>query len=206
MKKKNNGLAGVALAMVVFGGWVCSADATVTLSYNDAQPTNTVVSYIPPMEEMSGYAWANNANPYRRDMGQTFLAPRDFTMHSFSYCLSKGLRTEAVKAAFTVTVFESTIQGRIGTVISKQSGIYLDSRVRPKPAIDGWVTFDIEDLDLTKGNFYTLMLSWDQQAESKRDQGFFVKNPGSYAGGNLWVSANGKRYSKNKADMVFVVR
>ncbi len=205
MKKKNE-LAGVALAMVVFGGWVCSADASVTVSYNDAQPTNTVVSYTPPEGEMSGYAWANNANPYRRDMGQTFLAPRDFTLHSFSYCLSKGLRSGAVHAPFTVTVFESAIQGRIGTVISKQSGLFLDSRYRPRPAVGGWMTFDIDDLNLKAGNYYTLMLSWDEQAESKRDQGFYVKNPGGYADGNLWVSANGKKYSRSPRDMAFTVQ
>ncbi len=201
MKRKKSERIGAALSMAVFGGWICSVDAGVAVSYVDTQPTtNVVVSYTPAATK--GYAWANNDN-YRRDLGQSFLAPGNFTMSAISYQLSQGLRSGATNAAITVKVFESTDVSVIGTCISTNTGTYLPAGLDPAPAAGGWVTFDIDDVEVKSGKYYTTMLSFDEYAPL-RDQGLYYLD--GYEGQGF-KSADGITYNRATGlDLAFVVQ
>ena len=201
MKRKKDFLAVVSLAVTVVSGWICSANAGVVVSYVNAQPTtNVVVSYTPTTT--SGYAWANN-DSYRRDLGQSFLASGNFTMSAISYQLSQGLRVGATNAAITVKVFESTDVLLIGTCIATNSGNYLPAGLDPAPVAGGWVTFDIDDVDIASGKYYTTMLSFDEYAPL-RDQGLYYLN--GYDGQGF-KSADGITYNRATGlDLAFVVQ
>lgn len=183
-------------------GASASSQALVKTSFSATQPTNQVVIACSPAST-SGYDWRNNQNG-RRDLGQSFQASSNTVMDAFSLKVAGNIQSGASLAPFTVKVFESMDASSIGSVISEQSGNYLSSAINP--INPGWVTFDVEDIDLQAGNYYAVVLSFDRSGEDRQNQVFAAGSASSYSGGGVWTSADGAVYSPGGLDLAFVVQ
>lgn len=195
----------IVLGLITFR--VSSANAEMVIRFSAAPPADhVIVSHIP--DEKAGWGCRNSSTVGRRDLGQSFLAPFDFTMTAFSFQINAGIRADAASAPVTVTLFESSRSGVIGDVISTQKGAYLGRTSRAAP--EGWVVFDIEDIPLRAGKYYAVVLSWDE-SKPTMEQGFYLETSGTYKDGQAWTSVNGARYTgvagkPDPRDVVFVVQ
>jgi hypothetical protein len=91
-------------------------------------------------------------------------------------------------------------------VVSTQGGLYLSSALNPTSG--GWATFDIDNVDLHAGKYYTTMLSWNIPGIPNQNQVFWVewRDGGTYANGRTWVSTNGVDYVSQDLDLAFCVQ
>ncbi len=151
----------------------------------------------------AGYQWRDN-EASRRDLGQSFLATSDFVLDSFSFLANGNVQVGADDAAFTATVYESSVITSVGSSISSQTGNYLTQASNP---IDGnWLLFDLEEnVSLTSGNYYTIMLSWNIASVTDQDQVFNVDTLNNYTDGRLW-QYDGGSFSAPGYDMAFTVQ
>lgn len=194
-----NGLLNIIAGMMFFLG-TSQADPVV-VSWNVEQATGQIVAGYDPVTG-SGYAWRNNLSG-RRDLGQSFLVLTNTMMDAFSLKAAGNIQNGASMAAFTVKVFESSNESSIGSVLLTQPGTYLSAA--QNPVNPGWITFDIEDLSLTAGKYYTVVLSFDNAGVNLQEQVFSVGVPSQYSGGTVWTSADGITYSTVNLDLGFVV-
>jgi hypothetical protein len=125
-------------------------------------------------------------------------------MDSFSLKLAGNIQAGASAAAITAKVFESSDRTLIGNLVSTQNGNFLSDALNP--VNPGWVTFDLDNQNLTAGNYYTVMLSFDVADVAHQDQILSVENPGSYADGYTWESSDGVSYSRTSFDLPFSVQ
>jgi len=152
----------------------------------------------------AAYQWRNNESG-QRDLGQSFFADTDFILDSFSFQANGNIQVGATGSAFTVTIFENDNRDAVGTSISTQSGNYLTSA--SNPVAGNWLLFDLEDnVAVTAGNFYTIMLSWNIASVTDQDQVFNINTDGgAYGPGRLW-EYNGTTYTPLGYDMAFTVQ
>lgn len=202
LKRQRDLVIGALIGIVSLS--VGSALAAVTVSYDTAIPTNYVLTSFAPAT-VSGYQWRDNENT-ERDLGQSFFASSDTTMASFSLLSDGNLQTGAKSAPFTVEIYESSVDDAIGSVVSTQGGIFLAND--NAGSIDGaWLTFDIDDIVLTGGNYYTFILSFDNPDVQDQDQTFGLFNGSGYADGRLWQSNEGAAFASSTVnDFAFVVQ
>lgn len=199
MKRKNSWLVGLVLTILI--GWVYSAEASLIVSYNASQPvTNIIASYLPA--GAVGYAWQTQTDAGRRDLGQSFLATNAFTLDKISFQASAATGANAASAPYKVKIFESAVATSIGSNISTQAGTYLVAGV---VANNGWITFDMDDVNLTAGKTYTVMLSWDN-AGASMIQALYNVATGTYADGKCWWGNNLGVYAATTRDLVFVAQ
>lgn len=164
---------------------------STNILYSAVQPANNVaVSHIP--ENKAGWGCRNSSTVGRRDLGQSFLATNSFTLSAFTFQISAGIREDTAQAPVTMKVFESSNAGVIGSVISSTAGTYLSWE--DKAAAGGWVTFDIDDVEVSTGKYYTVLITWNE-AKPLMEQGFYLEPSGFFEGGQAWTSANGERYT-----------
>lgn len=190
-------LAGVVLAL----GNV--ADASLVLSYGSSVPTGNVMASYAPGGSLNGLGWRNLATG-SRELGQSFQATADTLLDSFSLKAGGGVLYNASEAAFVLTVYESASKTAIGSAISAQSGIYFH---RDETLVSGdWITFDIDNVNMTSGNYYTCMLAWDDPGMAEKAQTFAVSVNNGYAA-PLWTAVDGAAYSEyTNVDIPFVAQ
>lgn len=204
MKTKNIRNALMGGFILAGGAGLFSAEASVIVSYDAAIPTsNVLVSYDP--DATTGYQWRDNENS-KRDLGQSFLAASDVVMDSFSIKSGGNLQNGAKGALFTLTIYESSSAGSLGSTLSSQGGTYLT-----EGSISGaWVRFDVDNVNLSSGNYYTVMLSFDTPDVQDQDQVFTLSSvaaSSSYADGRSWQANEGAAASSSTAyDYGFAVQ
>ncbi|MFA5688512.1 MAG: hypothetical protein WC959_05140 [Kiritimatiellales bacterium] len=187
-----------------------SAQAAVTVSYDAAMPATNVLTSFVPAGTVNGLQWRDDTANVSRAVGQSFLAVSNAIMDSFSLmAVTSGgsLQSGAVNAPFTVIIYESSSETDLGTAISTQGGNYLSSA----PGLGGqWITFDIEDINLTAGKYYTFTLMWDTPAKAGQSQTFGAATTSeNYPNGRNWRkdgTANWAVANSGLADMAFVVQ
>lgn len=194
--------------LMAFGASISSV-AAVTIVNSDLAPTENVVTSFEPGASV-GYAWRDNTSA-ERDLGQSFLAESSFTLDSFSFLTAGNVQFGASGAAYTVTVYEGadiTEGGSIsllGSAISTQTGNFLTSG--SNPVSGDWLIFDVDNVSIVAGHYYTLMLSWDTAGIATQEQVFAVTNPGGYANGRLWEGAGAStNYTSTGLDLAFTVQ
>lgn len=200
--------------MPMFLGSVCSAIVfsltsmresvdSVRVFYSDIEPFGNIAACYIPING-TAYAWRNATGVARRDLGQSFLAEADFLMDSFSVQAAGTLSAGAASAVITVKIFESTSINLLGTRISAQSGRYLSSGV--SVVAGGWITFDMDDVALTAGKYYTVVLSFDAEAAGMQ-QNLYDVPAGTYVNGREWYSADGETIlTASTRDLAFIVQ
>ncbi len=178
------------------------ANAAVLVSMNATAPsTNVEASYA--TGSPSGYQWRNNTADGLRDLGQSFLANTSFVMDSFSLQLNGNIQAGVPGAGFTVTLFESVNQSSIGSVLATEGGVMPSLTVGT--GAGQWMTFEISNVALTEGNYYTFILSFDTQA-ANRNQTFNTINPGTFTNGRAWQTTDGVTYTGLGSDLFFYVQ
>ncbi|MFA5688054.1 MAG: hypothetical protein WC959_02725 [Kiritimatiellales bacterium] len=179
----------VNLIFSVLAGFVAciSAATNVSVSANANIPTENVVAQS--VAGTAGYAWKAISSTDCRDIGQSFYVTNDLRIDSFSLCASSGIGAGASGAAFTVTIYKSDAVSSIGSAISVQTGTYFLSSDGVKAK--DWITFDIDNITLSGGFYYTFVLSFDDYAVSRNHA--FLHNTGTdmYPSGRLWQANNG---------------
>jgi len=151
----------------------------------------------------ASYQWRDNETS-ERDLGQSFLAESNFTMDSFSFQTDGNIQVGASGSAFTATIYESTEITSIGTQVSAQTGNYVTSAINP--VAGNWLLFDLEEnISITSGNYYTIMLSWNVADVTDQDQVFRIDTNNTYTDGSLW-EYDGSSYTRLGYDMAFTVQ
>jgi len=204
MKVASNKLLIAGLALTVAGGFALPAAADLVVSYSaNAPQENVYVSHI--VANPNSVEWHGQPSPgVRRDVGQSFFVTNNIIMQSFSLQLGGSLQTEARNAGITMTIYQSDTQTAIGTVVGSQSGQYLGAD--SGAALDGWVTFTIDDVNLVGGNYYTVMLSFDELAVNRR-QALRQQTAGnSFADGRRWFSDGSTLSDSVEGDLAFSVQ
>ncbi|MDP0495842.1 MAG: hypothetical protein Q7Q73_06500 [Verrucomicrobiota bacterium JB024] len=190
------------LTLVAAMSFALSAQAVTVSDFGANPPTENVE--VSQTISNGAYQWRNN-EASRRDLGQSFLAETDFTLDSFSFQANGNVQVGASGAAFTVTIYENNNRDAVGTAISTQTGTYLTSA--SNPVASNWLLFDLaENVDVTAGNYYTIMLSWNVASVTDQDQVFQIDSTGtSYLPGRLW-EYNGTTFTPMGYDMAFTVQ
>ena len=203
METKNIQSAIIAGVMLAAGAGLFSAEASVIVSYDAAIPTTNVLTSFDPTTS-NGYQWRDNENT-ERDLGQSFLASTDVTMDSFSFRSGGNLQTGAKNSPFTVTIYKSATDGSLGTAVSTQFGNFLAND--DAGSISGaWLTFNIDNIALSAGNYYTFILSFDNHDVQDQDQTFQLSDEG-YSDGRLWQSNEGAAFASSSVnDFAFAVQ
>ncbi|MFA5688051.1 MAG: hypothetical protein WC959_02710 [Kiritimatiellales bacterium] len=177
--------------------------AEVTVSKQPKMPAENVLASYDCAG--TGYSLRNNQDG-KRDIGQSFRAPKAAKMTAFSLLALGNVQRGAIDAPFTVTVYESSSQSTLGKVISTQNGKFLGSR---NSQVTGqWIVFSLEPVSLNEGKSYTIMLSFDNMAIPNQHQIFNHAGGSGYADGRLWQSrVDGNGFSNSQVnDFSFCVQ
>lgn len=189
------------LLITVVTGWGAFSDASIMVSVNDTIPTENVLASFDPTIGLSSLQWRDNDSA-QRDIGQSFLATSSTIMNSFSLKASGTLQQGAFDAPFTVTIYENSSDDALGSTISTQSGTYFSAGT----AIDEkWMTFDIDNLSLTSGNYYAFVLSFDNAGVADQDQTVYQSTEG-YSSGRRWYSVSDSFTTSTSYDLAFSVQ
>lgn len=162
---------------------VSAAQAAVTVSYNAAQPTKDVLTSFAADKGLQGIQWRKDLESGKRDVGQSFRVTNNAILDSFSYKVAGNVQPGASESSFTLKIYENPNSKSLGTVISTQTATYLSTA--ENPINPGWVTFDVENVNLKAGNYYTCMLSFDE-ADVDRQNQVFAEATGRYDG-KCWM-------------------
>lgn len=190
------------LTLVAAMSFALSAQAVTVSDFGANPPTENVE--VSQTIGNASYQWRDN-EASRRDLGQSFLAETSFTLDAFSFQADGSIQVGASGSAFTVTIYENNNRDAVGNAISTQTGTYLTSA--SNPVAGNWLMFDLaENVDVTAGNYYTIMLSWNVASVTDQDQVFRINTDGGdYAPGRLW-EYNGTTFTPLGYDMVFTVQ
>jgi len=178
----------------------------IILSYDAAMPGENVLTSFMPTGTINGLDWRDNASGSRA-VGQSFYVSANTIMDSFSLLANGNPQSGARGAEFTVQVFQSASETSIGSVVSTQTGTYLSDST----GVSGkWVTFDIDNITLSAGYYYTFTLSFNNSNVASQNQVFSTAaSPENYAGGRNWRNDNNAGWAVANggvADMAFVVQ
>jgi len=170
---------------------------------SSAPDTDVLIAYTTDI--VKGYQWKEN-NTGSRKLGQSFRSPENAVMNSFSLAVAGNIQPGAGRAPFTVTIYESDNDTALGTAISIQKGLFLSTSANP--VNPGWMTFEISEVNLTKGLFYTVMLSWDKSGVLRQEQSFLHSDDGAgFSLGRLWQANNGAAAAASSVnDLLFSVQ
>jgi len=151
-----------------------------------------------------GLQWRNDTINGRRDLGQSFLVDEGFVFDSFSFQLQQAVPSGTPGASFTVSIFENSTIFSVGIAKSTQTGTI--SGLTAGSGAGSWLTFDIANLVVSSGFYYSIILSFDAQV-ANQTLNFNSISPGAYPGGAAWVSTNGSTFtSPGGQDLLFYVQ
>lgn len=151
----------------------------------ELSPKTSLVYFI--SEETTGIQWVND-DSISRSLGQSFLARKNALMDSLSFKAAGNIQPGASEASFTLTIYESAVAKELGTAISTQTGTYMNTS--ENPINGGWVTFDVEDVNLVAGKYYTCILSFNEAGVMRQSQVF--QQSSGYGKGYLWMTTDEK--------------
>lgn len=178
------------------------AAASVVVSVSPTEPSENVeASYTGGSP--SGYQWRDNENS-RRDLGQSFLAESSFVMESISFRAWGNIQNGASGADFDIAVYESSDKTLMGSEISTSSGAFLTTASN---TINGdWITFTFDEVSVTAGNYYTVILSWESAGVTDQDQVLGMVSGNPYDDGYAWESTDGTNFNRLGGDLQFSVQ
>lgn len=150
-----------------------------------------------------GLSWYNTGAGSLRDVGQSFLATSDFTLDKITLMLGGSFNSTSATSNFTLTLYSTaslTTSPATATTVSAQTGTFAFSA---GSGGDGtFLTFDIADVVLTAGTYYTFMLSLN---DASANNSLTVKQNTSsaYSDGYRWLYDGTSYTSSSGADLTF---
>ncbi len=167
--------------------------AFVVSSISTSAPTENIVFSQP--DYTSGLGWFNT-DTSRRDVGQSFLATSNFTLEAITYTMGGFFSSTTSTSDYTINIYStSSLEAapNTGTLVSSQSGTFTFED--QDGGNDTFLTFDIEDVSLSSGKYYTIMLVLDDNIAGNSIT--LKQSSGSvYADGYRWLY-NGTDYSSS---------
>lgn len=143
----------LALLVPLFPG---RAEVTVNLA---AEPPASDVVILQTQTD-AGLGWRNETSEGRRDLGQSFRAPRDFDLDAVTFRLNGNVQPGLPGAEFTLTVYSVATAG--SGPGSRQPLSVQQGHIPRLPAGRGlgeYLTFQIDPVSLRAGEFYLVMLA-----------------------------------------------
>lgn len=179
--------------------------AALVVTNSTAAPTSYVVSST---VATGGLAWRDDTVNGRRDVGQSFYAGSGFTLDSITFQLASNAAPQAgaLGAAFTLSVYEVASASAFptaGTAISTQTGT-LTGLTGTSADFSKYVTFDMDNIALTAGKYYTVMLAFDAVAVNRSLVWMVSGSSSTYPAGQCIITTDGTTFTANN-DLLFYV-
>lgn len=175
----------------------------LTQAWSKVQVLNSVVEPVPEallsQNTGSNFQW-RNSSAGQRIIGQSFYAPRNFTLDKVGLKLGSTTGSGFYGASFTIKIFATTSKMAIpsGVPISIQSGVIPGSL----QGSNSYLMFDLDDIFLPSGKFYVITFTLDSPA-ANRDQHLLLSTTDAYPLGCMFQSADGVNYSVAANDLQF---
>lgn len=186
------------------------ARATVQISLQASMPDGDIlasyaVSTPVAPTTLSGLQWRNDTVNGRRDVGESFYAAGALTLEAFGLQVypTNTVQSGDPGAAVTLSIFQSASATSIGTLYASEGGTFPSAT--PGTGAGDWLAFDLTDLSLDGGYYYTMLVSFDVNAASRGLVLADVINS-DYTAGQSW-QYDGTTYSRSGAnDLNFYVQ
>ncbi len=175
----------------------------LTQAWSKVQVLNTIVEPVPDallsQNTGSNFQW-RNSTAGQRIIGQSFFAPRNFTLDKVSLKLGTATGSGFYGSSFTIKIFATTSKAAppTGVPISIQSGVIPGSL----QGSNSYLMFDLDDIFLPSGKFYVITFTLDSPAMN-RDQHLLLSTNDAYPLGCMFQSSNGVDYSIAANDLQF---
>jgi len=144
---------------------LASAQAGVSVHASAQPPTKDVaISFIVPDQGAVGYQWRSTADNGRRDLGQTFTPPKDFTLKQITVQLQSGSGVGAKDAPFRLAIFELK-----GKVISRTLTTLDGNLPKEISPANTFLSFDLSDenIEFKSGATYGFLFIFEEPADSR---------------------------------------
>lgn len=190
------------LIVTILASLVCAAPGAVITSLSTTVPSGADV-LASQTGSSGGLGWYDTGTGSERDIGQSFLATSSFSLDKITLALGGSFNSTTAKSSFTLTIYSASSLATSpagATVVSTQTGSFDFSS--GNGGTGTYLTFDIADVSLAAGTYYTFMLSLD--IPSANNSLTVMQNTSStYTEGYRWLF-NGTSYtSSTTSDLTF---
>jgi len=175
----------------------------LTQAWSNVQVLNSVVEPVPEallsQNTGSNFQW-RNSSAGQRIIGQSFFAPRNFTLDKVALKLGTTTGSGFYGASFTIKIFATTSKTAppSGAPVTIQSGVIPGSL----QGSNSYLMFDLDDVFLPSGKFYVITFTLDLPA-ANRDQHLLLSTTDAYPLGCMFQSTDGISYSAAANDLQF---
>lgn len=179
------------------------SQAAVITSISATAPTGPEV-VTSQTGSTSGLAWYNTGVSAVRDVGQSFLAASSFTLDKITLTLGGSFNSVTATADFKLTLYSAaSLSTAPSAVVTSQTGTFAFSN--GSGGSGTFLTFDLADVALAAGTYYTFMLTLD---DALTDNSLTVRQNASstYADGYRWIFDGTSYTSSSTADLAFYVQ
>lgn len=197
------GMAALIGAMLAAAG---AAPAAVLTSLSSTAPSGADV-----LASQSGFSgglgWYNTGAGVVRDIGQSFLATSSFTLDKITLALGGSFNSTTATSSFTLTLYSASnlaTSPASATTVSTQTGTF--AFTNGSGGTGTYLTFDIANVALTSGTYYTFMLSLNDPSASN-SLTVRQNTSSTYSDGYRWLF-DGTSYTSSTAgsDLTFYVQ
>lgn len=190
----------VSIAVVLMG----RSQAAVVTSISATAPTGPDI-VTSQTDYSGGLSWYNTGAGSIRDVGQSFLATSDYTLDKITLALGGSFGSVAATSDFTLTLYSApslSTSPASATVVSVQTGTFAFST--GSGGSGTFLTFDLADVALTAGTYYTLMFAFD---DALANNSLTVRQniSSTYSNGYRWLFDGTSYTSSTGADLTFYV-
>lgn len=202
-KTKPRSLFGVAvLTCAMLASAVGSARAAVLTSLSSTAPSGGEVQ-ASQTGFTGGLGWYNTGAGTLRDVGQSFLATSSFTLDKITLALGGSFNSTTASSNFTLTLYSApslSTSPASATMVSTQTGTF--AFTNGSGGSGTYLTFDIANVALTAGTYYTFMLSLpDPSASNSLTLRQNISS--SYSDGSRWLFDGTSYTSSTTSDLTF---
>ncbi len=185
-KMKTHGLFAMAALIGSMLAAAGTAPAAVLTSLSATAPSGAEVQ-ASQTGFSGGLGWYNTAAGTVRDVGQSFLATSSFTLDKITLALGGSFNCTTSKSNFTLTLYSApslSTSPASATTVSTQTGTF--SFTNGSGGSGTYLTFDIADVALTAGTYYTFMLSLTDTS-ANNTLTLRQNTSSSYSDGSRWL-------------------
>lgn len=204
-KMKARSLFGMAALIGAMLAAASTAPAAVLTSLSSTAPSGADV-LASQTGFSGGLGWYNTGAGAVRDVGQSFLAASSFTLDKITLALGGSFNSTTASSNFTLTLYSApnlSTSPTSATTVSTQTGTF--SFTNGSGGSGTYLTFDIANVALTAGTYYTFMLTLDTPSASN-SLTVRQNSSSSYSDGYRWLFDGTSYTSSTTADLTFYVQ
>jgi hypothetical protein len=179
--------------------------AQVQTSITTTRPT-FVATVAHEEPDSNGWQWRWAAEGDRRDIGQTFLAPENFTLHQIAVQVHAGAAAAVSKAPFHLRLnrYADTHATKPTAPLGSWSGTLPANENGLAYGQGSWITFTVPDTKLEKDQAYGFTLQFDAPGPSGQGIVFSVPQHDTFLDGIGLFSTDGISWQQN-SDLNFLL-